>query len=155
MAGHWDSLIDRLLQEARDSGKFDNLPGQGKPIHIEDDSHTPPDLRLAHKILKDNDLVPEWIMHGKDIDAMHKRLVDNMRKGMRAYRGALADAERSGDAARQQQAEATWQRACETFQRAADKINSEILSYNLKVPQGIPHKFRFNLEYELKRLGES
>ena len=151
----WDSLVDRLLQEAQDSGKFDNLPGQGKRIEFEDDSHVPEDMRLANKILKDHDLVPEWIMHGKDIESMQDKLVDNMRKGMRAYRGALADAGRAGDLVKHERAETTWKRACETFQQAADKLNSEILSYNLKVPSGIPHKFKFDLERELNRLRES
>ena len=155
MMRRWDSLVDRLLQEAREDGKFDNLPGQGKPVKIEDDSHIPEDMRLANKILKDNDLVPEWIMHGKDIEAMQDRLADNMRKGLRAYRGALADADRAGDLVKQERAETTWKLALETFQRAADKLNSEILSYNLKVPPGIPHKFKFDVERELNRLRES
>jgi len=39
-------------------GEFEDLPGKGKPLKLEDDSHLPQDLRLAYKILKNADCLP-------------------------------------------------------------------------------------------------
>jgi hypothetical protein len=38
------------------------------------------------------------------------------------------------------------------FEDTAKALNREILNYNLKVPQGITHKFPFNVEREIERL---
>ena len=48
---------DRILQ-AQDEGVFDNLPGKGKPLNLEDDSFVPEDLRLTYKILKNSNCLP-------------------------------------------------------------------------------------------------
>ena len=63
----WGSYIDRQIRKAMEDGEFDNLPGEGKPLNIEEDENTPDAMRLAFKILKDNDLAPAWIMQGKDL----------------------------------------------------------------------------------------
>lgn len=153
MSRHWKSLVDQLLDEARQAGKFDNLPGEGEPLKLDDDPNTPHDMKLAHKILKENDLAPEWMMLGKEVDALRERLLDNMRKGVRAYQGALADADRSlTPLDSQQRAEATWRRAQEAYRLAAAKLNGELLRYNLKVPPGVPQKTLFNVERELAQL---
>ena len=41
-----------------EAGEFDNLEGQGQPLKLEDDSHIPPELRMAYKILKNADCLP-------------------------------------------------------------------------------------------------
>ena len=153
MARDWKSLVDQMLQDAHESGKFENLPNTGQPLKVDDDPHTPSDMKLAHKILKDHDFEPEWIMLGKDVESLRKRLLNNMGRGVRAYRGALADADRSNNTfERRQQAESTLNRAKDVWRQAADRLNREVLRYNLKVPPAIPHKPQFNVERELKRL---
>lgn len=153
MARDWKSLVDRLLDEAHAEGKFDNLPGGGQPLKLDDNPYTPPDLKLAHKILKDNDLAPEWMLLGKEIDALREKLLENIRKGARAYLGALGDAERSErPLERRQRAETTWRLAQKAYRTAAAKLNGEISRYNLKVPSGIPQKTLFNVEREIERL---
>lgn len=153
MASDWKSLVDQLLQDAQNAGKFDNLPKTGQPLKIDDDPNTPSDMKLAHKILKENNFAPEWMMLGKDVDALRERLLDNMRKGARAYRGAMADADRSADSfERRQRAETTLNRAKQAWGQAAEKLNREILRYNLKVPPAIAQKPLIDVEHELDRL---
>ena len=48
----WEKLAEERIKQAMEKGEFDNLPGQGKPLTLEDDSRIPPELRLAHKVLK-------------------------------------------------------------------------------------------------------
>ncbi|MBZ0301629.1 MAG: DUF1992 domain-containing protein [Anaerolineae bacterium] len=156
MPRDWKSIVDQMIDEARAAGQFDHLPNQGGPLKFDDNPYTPSDMKLAHKILKENDLAPDWVMLGKDVDVLRERLLENMRKGLRAYEGALADADRSTTPfERRQRAELTWQRARAAYQTAAAKLNSEIVRYNLKVPPGIMQKGLFNVERELERLGNS
>jgi len=55
-------LIDRLAEEqisaAMRRGEFDDLPGKGKPLVLEDDSAIPDGLRVAYRILKNAGCLP-------------------------------------------------------------------------------------------------
>ncbi|QEA40374.1 DUF1992 domain-containing protein [Pistricoccus aurantiacus] len=56
------SLIDRLaeahIQHALEEGELDNLPGNGKPLHLDDDSMIPPELRAGYRLLKNAGYLP-------------------------------------------------------------------------------------------------
>ena len=46
-------MAERRIEEAIERGEFDNLPGAGQPIDLEDlDPSLPEELRLAYRILK-------------------------------------------------------------------------------------------------------
>jgi hypothetical protein len=51
-------LAENRILEAMKSGEFDNLEGRGQPLNLNDDSHIPPELRMAYKILKNADCLP-------------------------------------------------------------------------------------------------
>src|SRR5215213_4239367 len=68
------ALIDEQIQDALRKGQFADLPGKGKPLKLDDDSHVPEQMRMANKLLRDNDLVPEWMQQGKDLDAAREKL---------------------------------------------------------------------------------
>ena len=67
-------LVEKRIKEAQERGDFDNLPGHGQPIQIEDDSHIPEDLRLAYKILKNADCIPPELQLKKEIRQMEDML---------------------------------------------------------------------------------
>ena len=52
------NIVEERIQEAQKEGQFDNLPGKGKPLKLDDDSGIPEDLRLAFKILKNSNCLP-------------------------------------------------------------------------------------------------
>src|SRR5262247_2588110 len=54
----FDRLVEERIQQAQEDGVFDNLPGKGKPLKLEDDSFVPEDLRLTYKILKNSNCLP-------------------------------------------------------------------------------------------------
>lgn len=66
----FDSIVEKRIREAMDDGKFDNLPGHGKPLSKEDDSNIPEDLRLAHKILKNAGCVPKELEINMEVKRM-------------------------------------------------------------------------------------
>ena len=43
-------IAEQRIREACERGDFDSLPGAGKPLELEDDSHIPEDLRMAYKL---------------------------------------------------------------------------------------------------------
>jgi DnaJ family protein C protein 28 len=61
-------LVENQIRKAMENGEFDNLAGTGKPLRFEENPYEPPELRMIHKILKDNDFAPYWIELGKEID---------------------------------------------------------------------------------------
>ncbi len=69
--GNIFSILDRIaeqrIREAMERGEFDDLPGQGRPLPMEDDSHIPEDLRLAYKVLKNADCLPPELELRKEI----------------------------------------------------------------------------------------
>jgi hypothetical protein len=63
----FDKIADERIREAIERGEFDDFPGKGKPLNLEDDRHLPPDLRLAYKILKNADCLPPELELRKEI----------------------------------------------------------------------------------------
>ena len=67
-------IVEQRIKEAQEKGEFDNLPGHGKPLKLEDDSHVPEDLRIAYKILKNADCLPPELQEKKEIRQMEDLL---------------------------------------------------------------------------------
>lgn len=63
----FEKIIESRIKKAQDAGAFEDLPGRGKPLDLEDDRHIPEDLRLAHKILKNAGCTPPEVQLRKDI----------------------------------------------------------------------------------------
>lgn len=59
------SLLDRLadahIEAAAERGEFDDLPGAGQPLNLDDDRHVPPELRAGYRLLKNAGFVPPEI----------------------------------------------------------------------------------------------
>jgi hypothetical protein len=70
----YEKIVEQRIKEAMDKGEFENLPGKGKPIPLEDDSHVPEDLRLAYKLLKNADCLPPELLEKKEILQMEDML---------------------------------------------------------------------------------
>ncbi len=70
----FEKIVERKIREAQEKGAFDNLPGSGNPIDLQDDSNIPEDLRLAYKILKNADCLPPEIQLRKEIRQMEDML---------------------------------------------------------------------------------
>lgn len=47
-----DQWVEKHIKDAQEKGDFDNLPGNGQPLSLDDDSAVPEDLRVAFRILK-------------------------------------------------------------------------------------------------------
>ncbi|TCV91355.1 DnaJ family domain-containing protein [Biostraticola tofi] len=53
-----DDWAERHIQTAQRAGEFDNLPGAGKPLALDDDSAVPEALRSSYRLLKNSGYLP-------------------------------------------------------------------------------------------------
>jgi hypothetical protein len=53
-----DALAEARIEEAMREGAFDDLPGTGQPLHLDDDSLVPEGLRAGYRILKNAGFAP-------------------------------------------------------------------------------------------------
>lgn len=64
-------LIDRLAEErirqAQEEGTFDDLPGAGRPLALEDDPLVPETLRVAYRILRNAGYLPPEVVLRREI----------------------------------------------------------------------------------------
>jgi hypothetical protein len=60
-------IAEERIREAQREGLFDNLPGKGRPLNLDDDSIIPEELRLTFKILKNSNCLPIEMELRKDI----------------------------------------------------------------------------------------
>lgn len=81
----FQKIVEKRIKEAQERGDFDDLPGHGEPINIEDDRNIPEDLRLVYKILKNADCLPPELQLRKDIRQMEDML-DNIPDEKEKYR---------------------------------------------------------------------
>ena len=54
-----DQIVERRISEAIARGDFVGLPGEGRPLELEDDRLVPEELRVAYRLLKNSGYVPE------------------------------------------------------------------------------------------------
>jgi len=78
-------IAESRIQKAMEEGAFDNLPGKGRSLKLDDDSNIPEDLRLTYKILKNSNCLPPELELRKEIFNL-RQLLD----------GALDDEDRRG-----------------------------------------------------------
>ncbi len=81
----FDKIADEKIREAIENGEFDDLPGKGKPLRLEEDRHLPADLRLVFKILKNADCLPPEIELRKQIQTTED-LLAGMKDTKEKYR---------------------------------------------------------------------
>src|SRR6266508_6187881 len=67
-------IAEERIREAQREGAFDNLPGKGKPLVLEDLSTVPEDLRMAYHLLKNAHVLPPEAELLKDIHTLEDLL---------------------------------------------------------------------------------
>jgi hypothetical protein len=107
-------LAETRIAAAIADGAFDDLPGRGVPLNLEDESSVPQEWRVAYRLLHSSGLAPAWIDMG-----------DEIRRSVDQARASLAAVDRSD--ARRTQAEAL-------YAARARVLNMQIARYNLQAP---------------------
>lgn len=151
----WYDLYDKAYQKAVEEGQFNNLRGEGKPLDLKMDEDVPDELRYAFKVMRENDIAPEWIMAGKSLEQTHQRLLRRATTIVERFRAMNADAERVAASQRtmfRKNAREKFDMDKRNLEKEVVRFNKEVTDYNLKVPRGITHRTYLNLDAVFSKL---
>ena len=126
----WESLVERQIREAADEGKFDDLPHQGRPLPLEDDSAAG-EWAMAYRMLKDAGAAPPWIEADKAVRSLMDGAGPAVGRGGRGRR-------RSAGRGRGRRMPPWWTR-----------LNAAIARVNAEAPTDRQHRRSLDREAEL------
>jgi hypothetical protein len=134
----WETGVDIAIRKAMEAGEFNNLPGEGQPLDLSVDPYAPADMQLAYKIMKQNGIAPDWIVQSKALTAKLESWEARLNAAHKNYR-------KTNNVV-------VWLTAKEKLGEDAEKLNKEIVAFNLKLPQGMAHRPLLNLQRIVERL---
>jgi len=62
-----ERIAEERIREAQEKGEFDDLPGRGRPLDLDDDAGVPEELRMAWRVLKNAGCLPPELEAGREI----------------------------------------------------------------------------------------
>ena len=138
----WESLVDKKIREAMESGEFDNLAGTGQPIDLSENPFEDPDWRTAHRLLRNAGFAPSWIEERKDIDAELEAARIVLARNWKIKLNARGTRNEPA-------ADERWEKAVAAFRDQLGKLNRRIDGWNLKTPGVGFHRNRIDVEREI------
>lgn len=120
-----ESAVEKIIREAMEQGEFDNLEGKGQPIDLRENPFEDPDLRTAHRLLRNAGYGPAWLEARKEIDAQLQEALTKLRRAWSLY-GIKGQHE--------------WLRNVREFRGLVSDLNQRIRLYNLKAPAVVFHR---------------
>lgn len=73
-------IAEERIREAMERGEFDDLPGKGKPLVLDDDPFVPDDMKMAVKICKNAGCVPPELDARREVNTL-RELVRSLEPG--------------------------------------------------------------------------
>lgn len=135
----YDGLVEQRIADARAAGAFDNLRGTGRPLPEDENPLEPPEVRAAHRLLKNNEFAPPWIEARRDIEreqaALNAWVAEQQRRWPKMLPANHATV----------QAE---------YRRRLTELRSLILNYNLTAPPVAGQLPLPNIEADVAKLGK-
>ncbi len=128
----WESLIERQIREAMESGAFDALPHQGEPLPDDGDALAG-NMAMANRMLRSAGYAPPWIEADKSV------------RTLLAQRDAVL--ERAPRAAVESRA-----RLRSEFDRIVRETNRAIEHLNTEAPTDRQHRMLLDPAAESRRL---
>jgi DnaJ family protein C protein 28 len=139
--------IEDQLRKALAEGKFDNLPGKGKPLHLDEyNPHADPEWELAYRMLKEGGYSLPWIETIREIETDIEATRKDLQRAWEWRQAALTESQPANIVA------AEWERAMEAFKDKLAAFNKRIRDYNLKVPNPRFQRPVLNFEREVEKI---
>jgi len=95
--GLLDLLADQKIAAAIEAGELSGLPGEGRPLDLDDDPLVPEDLRVAYRILRNAGFVPPELADARErleLGALLANLDDDGERRRAATRLAVLELRR-------------------------------------------------------------
>jgi len=70
-----DRLVEQRIHQAQQEGAFENLPGSGRPLDLDDDRMVPEDLRMVSRVLKNAGYVPPEVEDLRELRQIEALLI--------------------------------------------------------------------------------
>jgi DnaJ family protein C protein 28 len=137
-ARNYESLIDQQVRAAEAAGQFENLPGAGKPLDLDDDKDVPEELRLGFRMLKNAGYAPPWIELQRSIREDQEALGTWLARANRRWAG-LGETDRAALRAE--------------YEQKLGELNKQISAYNLTAPPAAGQLPMLQPWRELRKLG--
>ncbi|MBL8045605.1 MAG: DUF1992 domain-containing protein [Anaerolineales bacterium] len=150
----FDRIVEKILREAQANGKFDNLPGAGRPLKL-DDANENSEEWAANHLMQNQNLRPAWLEEDSAIQAELEQARQKLRRTHGWYKaeGAQLQTATGEKAIRQREwAEAEWRRAQAEFRQSLAQLNQRQRNLNLKVPLERFQRRLLDVEAELQKL---
>lgn len=137
---------DDQIRKAIEEGAFDDLPGKGKPLELDENPFEDPSWRLANRMLRSGGFSLPCIETRKGIEEEYKIALDELIRTWhwrtRKIELGLFDPG----------LESEWTRAQDNFKSKVKDLNRRINNYNLGAPLDQFHLSPIDSERAIKRL---
>lgn len=120
--------IEEQIRRAMEEGKFEDLPGKGRPLDMQENPYEDPQWSMAYRMLRSGGFTLPWIESRKEIGDSVAEARANLARAWEWRQVALSDGESPA------LIDDEWRRALAAFQIRVDEINIKIIAYNLDVP---------------------
>ena len=144
-----EKSIEEIIRRAMLAGKFDDLPGKGKPLQLDQNPHEDPEWRTAYHVLKSGGFSLPWI---ESLNEIETDLQDARRALNQVWKWRTADHMEGKDP---QVMESEWVRADKIFRERIRDINEGIRAYNLAVPNAQFQLQLLDADQEIKKITDS
>lgn len=87
-------IAEQRIREAIERGQFNNLPGEGKPLNLDDYWQQDPEHRMAYIVLKNSGYLPPRLYLRKEIERLSESVaieMDRLRRRMGRYRERITE----------------------------------------------------------------
>ena len=118
-----------------------NLSGKGEPVDLSENPFEDPDVRTAHRLLRNAGFAPAWMEDRKEIDSTLDRARSILLRARELYQSEIPHG-------------AAWQRAVQEFRETVAELNQRIRMYNLRAPAPAFHRKVFDADGFIRGLEE-
>jgi DnaJ family protein C protein 28 len=140
------SSVEKHIRRAMEQGKFEDLPGKGKPLNLDENPLEDPDWRLAYQMLRNSGFTLPWIETAREIEKEWESMRQSLARSWIWHQAAQTSGENP------EEIDYEWQQAVEGFRKQITVLNALIFSYNLNVPAERFQKPILNADREINRL---
>lgn len=138
--------VEEQIQHAIRAGKFADLPGKGKPLHLDNNPHIDPEWRLAYHLLQSSGYALPWIDQRNEIAKEYEIACRTLQR-VWVWRSSS-----SAQRIPTQEIENEWHKAVDEFTARIERLNKRIRDYNLQAPHPNFQLPLLQLQSELERL---
>ncbi len=91
------ALVEKRIEEAAAKGELSGLPGEGRPLDLDDDAMVPPELRVACRIVRNAGFLPPELAEIAEVHTLIGAIErGEVEPGSRRLRALLIQLESSG-----------------------------------------------------------